>query len=162
MENLIFLIFVIIISIISSLVKKKAPPAPPPQKGRNVPDRRPQNRAPQPQSGKEILEEVQKILRGEVPEPEYTYNKAPEPQVTAEKENVQVEEFTDPDFATPAVQPVKTEYEVDQKDYTTDSKFQYRDTRAIEFGKKLRDVNNLREYLIISEILGKPKALKRR
>lgn len=161
MENLIFIVFIIIISIISSLLKKKAPPAPQ-QKGPNIPNRTPQNRAPQPQSGREILEEVQKILRGEMPEPEYTYNKAPEPQLPEPAEKVQVEEFTDPDFAASSVQPVKAAYDVDQKEYTTDAKFQYKDTRAIEFGKKLRDVNNLREYLIISEILGKPKALKRR
>lgn len=161
MDNLIFLIIVIIVSIISSVLKKKTPPAPP-QRGRNIPNTKPQNRAPQPQSGREILEEVEKILRGQKPEPEYTYNKAPEPQEAVLVEGEEIEEFPATDFETPMVEPVKSTYEVDQKDYTTDSKFQYKDTRSIEFREKLKNIDTLSEYIIISEILGKPKALKRR
>ena len=163
MENLIFLIFVIVISILSSILKKKAPPAPK-QKGPDIPGggRPQQQQRPQPQSGKEILAEVEKILRGEMPEPEYTYNKAPEPQPVVNTQNTNVEEFTNPEFSKPMVEQVKTAYEVDQKEYTTDAKFQYKDTRALEFSKKMRDVNSLKEYLLMSEVLGKPKALKRR
>lgn len=168
MENIIFIIFIIIFSIISSVLKsKKGTPAPPQKEQNNPGSNRPQqnrygNQRPQQKSGGEILEEVQKILRGEIPEPEYTYNRAPEPEPVVAIETKQVEEFTDPDFAKPQFTAVQKEYTVDQKEYTTDSNFQYKDTRALDYRKKMQNVSNFREYILISEILGKPRAYKRR
>jgi len=168
MENLLLIVFFIALSIISSILKKKGQPQAP-QKGRNIPgnipDRGGRQPAPPaaPKSGQEILEEVQKILRGEMPEPDYAYNRAPEPQppLIAE-ETEQVEEFVNHEFDTPMVPQVKTEYEVVKQEYANDARFQFSNTPAFNLLCKLQNVKNFKEYYIISEILGKPKALQRK
>jgi hypothetical protein len=162
MENIVFIVFLIIISIISSVIKSKKAPAPQPAK-RRIPD---DNTARFPQtdqrSSGDIREEVERILRGEAPEPEYTYNKAPEPEPVILPQAVQVEEFNNPNFAKPQFALKEAKYDVDQKEYSTDTKFQYKDTRALQFREKIMNVENLKEFIFISEIIGKPKALRRR
>lgn len=162
MENIVFIVFLIIISIISSLLKTKKGPAPQ-QPRRRIPD---DNTAAFPQTEQrgsdDIREEVERILRGEAREPEYTYNKAPEPEPVILPQPVQVEEFTDPDFAKPLFVSKESNYDVDQKEYSTDMKFQYKDTRALLFREKIMNTESLREFVFISEIIGKPKALRRR
>ena len=168
MENIIFIIFIIIFSIISSVLKSKKGTPAPPQKEQNKPggnraqQNRYENQRPQQKSGGEILEEVQKILRGEIPEPEYTYNRAPEPEPVVAEEVKKVEAFTNTELAKLPIVTGQKEYTVDQKEYTTDSNFQYKDTRALDYRKKMQNVSNFREYILISEILGKPRAYKRR
>jgi len=164
MENIIFIVFIIVFSILSTVLKSKnKPPLPKQRRPETIPGHKPYSPPEAPKSGQDILLEIERMMRGEAaPQPEYSTNKAPIPEEPVNAAPVQVEEFTDPDFAKPQFTPPEKKYEVEEKEYTNDKRFQYNDNRAILFREKARDINAMRDYFLITEILGKPKALRRR
>ena len=160
MENVIAIIFIAAFIVSSILRSKKGTPTRtpnPPQRRREVPGNG-YPKEPEPSSNEEndILKEIELIFGKEEPEPEYTYNRTPEPEQQAVEPAAVIEEKSVP---APAVKV--SAYEVEQKEYSNDPRFQFEDTRADAFRNKIQNPDNVRAYILISEILGKPKALRR-
>lgn len=161
MENLVFIIFIILFSIISTVLKSKKgtptrTPAPPQRRREEYDNGYPKEPKPSSNEDNDILKEIELIFNQEKQKPEHTYDPEPEPQQKAAEPIAAVEVKPVP---VPAVNV--SAYEVEQKEYSNDPRFQFEDTRANAFRNKIQDPDNVRAYMLISEILGKPKALRR-
>lgn len=174
-QFLIYLIF--IIAFLSSIFKKKNKEKPGgPATGHTTPYESPELKYPQKsqQDDYDILKEIEGLFRTEIPNPpekrklESTIE-ASQKRKLSDKEHTEDKDEHELEKSWHEITPFKRKVKIDSKIEKEAEEFEHilenldnqEDSQLIEFRNKMFSPQSLRENIIMMEILGKPKYLRR-